>query len=165
MIDREECFSHQVQYEGNTVHVSFVVIKADSPWHYGDDGVDLVRPPYDKSYYHVSPLRGLIVKLEWGRIDLCPRGGVVAIKPVVKFTPTPTVCRNVSQKSLLLEVKDLTAVIAETKQEILKDVNFVVYEGEVHTIMGKNGSGKSTFAKGNKEKSSDVGVAAATIVG
>ncbi|KGN43402.1 transmembrane emp24 domain-containing protein p24beta2 [Cucumis sativus] len=42
VIDREECFSHHVQYEGDTVHVSFVVIKADSPWHYGDDGVDLV---------------------------------------------------------------------------------------------------------------------------
>lgn len=42
VIDREECFSHQVQYEGDTVHVSFVVIKADSPWHYDDDGVDLV---------------------------------------------------------------------------------------------------------------------------
>ncbi|CAK9316120.1 unnamed protein product [Citrullus colocynthis] len=42
VIDREECFSHNVQYEGDTVHVSFVVIKADSPWHYGDDGVDLV---------------------------------------------------------------------------------------------------------------------------
>jgi len=23
-------------------HVSFVVIKADTPWHYGDDGVDFV---------------------------------------------------------------------------------------------------------------------------
>ncbi|XP_050944415.1 probable ATP-dependent transporter ycf16 [Cucumis melo] len=52
-----------------------------------------------------------------------------------------------SQKSLLLEVKNLTAVIAETKQEILKGVNLVVYEGEVHAIMGKNGSGKCTFAK------------------
>ncbi|KAL9668999.1 hypothetical protein QQ045_006540 [Rhodiola kirilowii] len=42
VIDREECFSHNVEYEGDTVHVSFVVIKADAPWHYGDDGVDLV---------------------------------------------------------------------------------------------------------------------------
>ncbi|XP_022989469.1 transmembrane emp24 domain-containing protein p24beta2-like [Cucurbita maxima] len=42
VIDREECFSHNVLYEGDTVHVSFVVIKADSAWHYGDDGVDLV---------------------------------------------------------------------------------------------------------------------------
>ncbi|KAF5204378.1 Sucrose-phosphate synthase [Thalictrum thalictroides] len=42
VIDREECFSHSVQYEGDTVHVSFVVIKADAPWHYGEEGVDLV---------------------------------------------------------------------------------------------------------------------------
>ncbi|KAG5081820.1 hypothetical protein JHK86_005885 [Glycine max] len=42
VIDRDECFSHDVKYEGDTVHVSFVVIKADSPWHYGDEGVDLV---------------------------------------------------------------------------------------------------------------------------
>ncbi|KAJ7960235.1 Transmembrane emp24 domain-containing protein [Quillaja saponaria] len=42
VIDREECFSHSVQYEGDTVHVSFVVIKADSSWHSGDEGVDLV---------------------------------------------------------------------------------------------------------------------------
>ncbi|KAL2945071.1 Transmembrane emp24 domain-containing protein p24beta2 [Bienertia sinuspersici] len=32
VIDREECFSHNVQYEWDTVHVSFVVIKSDSPW-------------------------------------------------------------------------------------------------------------------------------------
>ncbi|MQL71900.1 hypothetical protein Taro_004217 [Colocasia esculenta] len=42
VIDREECFTHQVPYEGDTVHVSFVVIKSDSSWHYGNEGVDLV---------------------------------------------------------------------------------------------------------------------------
>ena len=42
VIDRDECFSHDVKYEGDTVHVSFVVIKADSAWHYGNEGVDLV---------------------------------------------------------------------------------------------------------------------------
>ncbi|KAH7533517.1 transmembrane emp24 domain-containing protein p24beta2 [Ziziphus jujuba] len=42
VIDREECFSHNVQYEGDTLHASFVVIKADTPWSYGDEGVDLV---------------------------------------------------------------------------------------------------------------------------
>ncbi|XP_030471280.1 transmembrane emp24 domain-containing protein p24beta2 [Syzygium oleosum] len=42
VIDREECFSHNVEYEGDTVHVSFVVIKSDSSWHYTEDGVDLV---------------------------------------------------------------------------------------------------------------------------
>eukprot|EP00262_Sarcandra_glabra_P004471 TRINITY_DN15537_c0_g1_i1.p1 TRINITY_DN15537_c0_g1~~TRINITY_DN15537_c0_g1_i1.p1 ORF type:complete len:264 (-),score=43.02 TRINITY_DN15537_c0_g1_i1:208-999(-) len=49
--------------------------------------------------------------------------------------------------NLLLEVKDLTAVIAESKQQILRGVNIAIYEGEVHAVMGKNGSGKSTFAK------------------
>ncbi|KAK4781538.1 hypothetical protein SAY86_015640 [Trapa natans] len=42
VIDREECFSYNVQYGGDTVHVSFVVIKSDSAWHYNQDGVDLV---------------------------------------------------------------------------------------------------------------------------
>lgn len=42
VIDREECFSHSVPYDGDTVHTSFVVIKADSSWHYGDYGVDFV---------------------------------------------------------------------------------------------------------------------------
>lgn len=42
VMDRGECFSHNVDYEGDTVHVSFVVIKADTPWHYSEDGVDLV---------------------------------------------------------------------------------------------------------------------------
>ncbi|KAJ4730245.1 Transmembrane emp24 domain-containing protein [Melia azedarach] len=41
-IDRKECLSYNVEYEGDTLHVSFVVIKADSPWHFTDDGVDLV---------------------------------------------------------------------------------------------------------------------------
>ncbi|XAR66054.1 Oligopeptide-transporting ATPase [Bertholletia excelsa] len=48
---------------------------------------------------------------------------------------------------LLLEVRDLSAVIADSKQLILKGVNLAIYEGEVHAVMGKNGSGKSTFAK------------------
>ncbi|XP_022764666.1 ABC transporter I family member 6, chloroplastic-like [Durio zibethinus] len=52
-----------------------------------------------------------------------------------------------NSKTPLLEVKGLTAVIAETKQEILKGVDLVVHQGEIHAIMGKNGSGKSTFSK------------------
>ncbi|RDX61630.1 Cellulose synthase-like protein E1 [Mucuna pruriens] len=41
VIDRYECFSHNVQYEGDRVHASFVVIKVDTSWQYTHDGVDL----------------------------------------------------------------------------------------------------------------------------
>jgi len=57
VIDRDECFSHDVKYEGDTVHVSFVVIKADSPWHYGEEGVDLVV-----CYFFLSLARSSFVK-------------------------------------------------------------------------------------------------------
>ncbi|XVF04170.1 hypothetical protein REPUB_Repub05bG0059100 [Reevesia pubescens] len=62
-------------------------------------------------------------------------------------SPTFTDGRLDNSKTPLLEVKGLTAVIAETKQEILKGVDLVVHQGEIHAIMGKNGSGKSTFSK------------------
>ncbi|XP_047337853.1 transmembrane emp24 domain-containing protein p24beta2-like [Impatiens glandulifera] len=42
VIDREECLSHNVQYEGDSVHFSFVVIKSEGAWHYAPEGVDLV---------------------------------------------------------------------------------------------------------------------------
>ncbi|KAJ4971502.1 hypothetical protein NE237_004601 [Protea cynaroides] len=48
---------------------------------------------------------------------------------------------------VLLHVKDLTAVITESREQILNGVNLIIHQGEVHAVMGKNGSGKSTFAK------------------
>ncbi len=45
----------------------------------------------------------------------------------------------------ILEVRDLCASVEGTP--ILKNMNFTVKAGEVHAIMGLNGSGKSTFSK------------------
>ncbi|GMH24369.1 hypothetical protein Nepgr_026212 [Nepenthes gracilis] len=41
VIDREECFSQKVEYEWDTVHASFVVVKYDNHWQ-NEHGVDLV---------------------------------------------------------------------------------------------------------------------------
>ncbi|WMV59805.1 hypothetical protein MTR67_053190 [Solanum verrucosum] len=43
VIDKEECLSHNVHLEGDTIHVSFVVVQADTPWHSANEGgVDLM---------------------------------------------------------------------------------------------------------------------------
>ncbi|XP_009791940.1 ABC transporter I family member 6, chloroplastic [Nicotiana tabacum] len=65
----------------------------------------------------------------------------------VEFPSSSATDRGDDSPKILLEVKDLSAVIKESKQQILKGVNLTVRQGEVHAVMGKNGSGKSTFAK------------------
>ncbi|KAK6259605.1 hypothetical protein SCA6_014079 [Theobroma cacao] len=53
-------------------HVSFVVIKADSPWHFSDEGIDLViKGPSGEQIHdfrdktkHIAPLLEQISKLE-----------------------------------------------------------------------------------------------------
>ncbi|XP_027341176.1 transmembrane emp24 domain-containing protein p24beta2-like [Abrus precatorius] len=53
VINGEECFSYYVQYEGDRVHASFVVIKVDTAWQYTQDGVDLmVKGPSGDEIQH-----------------------------------------------------------------------------------------------------------------
>jgi Fe-S cluster assembly ATP-binding protein len=50
-----------------------------------------------------------------------------------------------ANSDVILSVRDLTAEVDGT--EILKGVTLEVRAGEIHAIMGLNGSGKSTFSK------------------
>ncbi|KAM7499469.1 hypothetical protein LguiA_023883 [Lonicera macranthoides] len=87
-------------------------------------------------------LRGQSRRFPQTRLALCVRATVAAESPEISGTES-----GGDSPKLLLEVKDLSAVIADSRQPILKGVNLSIHEGEIHAIMGKNGSGKSTFAK------------------
>ena len=50
-----------------------------------------------------------------------------------------------SKNKTILEIKNLDASIDDIK--ILNNLNLTVNAGEIHAIMGRNGSGKSTFSK------------------
>ncbi|XP_027157273.1 ABC transporter I family member 6, chloroplastic-like [Coffea eugenioides] len=70
------------------------------------------------------------------------------VRSAVTFdSPASSSAHSSDSLELLLEVKDLSAVVSESKQPVLKGVNLTIHRGEVHAVMGKNGSGKSTFAK------------------
>lgn len=47
----------------------------------------------------------------------------------------------------MLEIKKLTCSIKDSKERILKDLSLTIKPGEVHVIMGPNGTGKSTLSK------------------
>jgi len=45
----------------------------------------------------------------------------------------------------MLKIEDLTVKVVD--REILKDFNIMINDGEIHAIMGPNGTGKSTLSK------------------
>lgn len=47
----------------------------------------------------------------------------------------------------MLEIQDLHVQINETKTEVIKGLNLTIPDGEVHVIMGPNGTGKSTLSQ------------------
>ncbi|ESR61062.1 hypothetical protein CICLE_v10018191mg, partial [Citrus x clementina] len=74
--------SHNVECEGDTLHCSFVVVKADNPWHYSDEGVELTEHcnvrvcahyAYDDQHAkdeHINPILDQIAKLEEALYDI-----------------------------------------------------------------------------------------------
>lgn len=50
-----------------------------------------------------------------------------------------------SNISPILEIQGLEASIND--RPVIKGLNLIVNPGEIHAVMGKNGSGKSTFSK------------------
>ena len=47
----------------------------------------------------------------------------------------------------MLEIKNLSCSVVDNDISILNDFSLTIKEGEVHVIMGPNGTGKSTLAK------------------
>ena len=47
----------------------------------------------------------------------------------------------------MLEIKELNVITTDIGKEILKDFSLSIQEGEIHAIMGPNGTGKSTLSK------------------
>lgn len=55
-------------------------------------------------------------------------------------------CKIEEEKDVVLEMKDICFKYSDSR-ETLKDVSFKIYKGEMVSIVGRNGAGKSTISK------------------
>ena len=47
----------------------------------------------------------------------------------------------------MLEIKNITVNAKEDQKTIIQDLSLTINDGEIHVIMGPNGTGKSTLSK------------------
>lgn len=80
-----------------------------------------------------------------GRIDTLILSPLDKEKVQKWFKSTP-ILKEKERKELLLDVKNISFTYPEGK-EALKDISLKIYKGEMVSIVGKNGAGKSTFSK------------------
>ena len=48
---------------------------------------------------------------------------------------------------MMLEIKNITVNAKEDQKTIIQDLSLTINDGEIHVIMGPNGTGKSTLSK------------------
>ena len=79
------------------------------------------------------------------RISVLVYGEIIATDEPKKFAPTPRFKKPISARCTVLKVSDLHAFYG--KSHILQGVNFHVAEGEIVSLLGRNGVGRSTTVK------------------
>ena len=47
----------------------------------------------------------------------------------------------------MLEIKNINVSVVDSDKKILHDLSLTIPDGEVHAVMGPNGTGKSTLSK------------------
>src|SRR5688572_1892227 len=79
---------------------------------------------------------------------LLPSRSPSAVKPRTPAKPRFDFTHFLFLQMHTLEIKDLYVSLTESPEKsIVKGLNLTIKAGEVHAVMGPNGTGKSTFSK------------------